>query len=168
MRPQWEGGWVRLEKGVVVVQVKAAAAFPKEKPPPPHLPFTPFHIFISLIHLSILLPPSPHHVFFFFHLSLSSALPHPHYRRLTQHMFSPLCGGALFYYRVKSPKSIYGAEVNLMTALLMCWCAWMFLIMFEWLFFTCAFCVFWDVGCIKGSLWKQLDLACVKAMMKAC
>ncbi len=39
--------------------MKAAAAFPKEKPPPlpSHLSFTPFHIFISLIHLSILLHP---------------------------------------------------------------------------------------------------------------
>lgn len=38
----------------------------RETSTPPHLPFTPFHIFISLIHLSILLPPSPHHVFFSF------------------------------------------------------------------------------------------------------
>lgn len=51
------GGWLSLEKGVVL-QVRAAAAFPKEKTststPLPHLSFTPSQIFIiSLIHLSI-------------------------------------------------------------------------------------------------------------------
>lgn len=58
------GGWLSLEKGVVL-QVRAAAAFPKEETsastPLPHLSFTPFQIFIiSLIHLSIQLhPPTP-------------------------------------------------------------------------------------------------------------
>lgn len=72
MSPKWEGGEGKKGDGR---QVRAAAAFPTEKPPPPFfLLFTYFYVFLSLIHLSVLLRPR---------YAFSSAL-----------IFSPLPGSA--------------------------------------------------------------------------
>lgn len=171
MRPQW-WEWARLEKGGGgggggAGESSCSSSQRETSSPLSYVSFTPFHIF--LIHLSILLHP-PCFLSFLQPLSLSLSLPAalpPSSLRTpdTAHVQS-FVWRCPFYYRVKQQKSIHGAEVHLMSTMLVCGCVW--LEGYIWLHLlhflvTCAYvCVFSDVGCIKKSLCKQL--ACVKAM----
>lgn len=104
MRPQW-WEWARLEKGGGgggggAGESSCSSSQRETSSPLSYVSFTPFHIF--LIHLSILLHP-PCFLSFLQPLSLFPRhSPHPHYGRLTQHMFSPLCDGALFIIGLNS------------------------------------------------------------------
>lgn len=100
MRPQREGGWMV----VVQVKVKAAGTLPKKQPPPPLI--SPL-LFTSLFLMYLFIapaPPSLHPLFLFFQ-SLSSASPHPHFRCLTQRMFTPLCTSGPFFFKECKAKS---------------------------------------------------------------
>lgn len=148
MRPQWEAG---VGSGG---QVKAAAAFPKEKNPSSVFSsfsffFLSFHIFISLTHLSISLPPPS---CFLLCIYPSSALPHPHYRRLTQHMRRPLCVLTCPFITGLNVKSIHG--VHLMTAVPVCLCVAvsLYVVKFAVFQYLIVFVCFWVLSLLRRSL----------------
>lgn len=117
----------------------------------------PFHILISLTHLSISLPPPS---CFLLCTYPSSALPHAHYRRLTQHMCRPLCVLMCPFITGLNVKSIHW--VHLMTAVPVCLCVAVLLYVVKFAVFQhlIVFVCFWVLSLLRRSFWK----ACVKAV----
>lgn len=108
----------------------------------------PFHIFISLTHLSISLPP-PHA--FSCALILPQHSPHAHYRRLTQHICRPLCVLMCPFITGLNVKSIHG--VHLMTAVPVCLCVAVSLYVVKFAVFQhlIVFVCFWVLSLLRRS-----------------
>lgn len=144
MRPQWETG---VGSGG---QVKAAAAFPKENNP--SSVFSSFSFAFSHLYFSYTpfhLPASPS--CFLLCTYPSSAHPHAHYRRLTQHICRPLCVLMCPFITGLNVKSIHG--VHLMTAVPVCLCVAVSLYVVKFAVFQhlIVFVCFWVLSLLRRS-----------------